>query len=48
LGGAGIDARGPSLALGLCAVCAGLAGIIFWVRMPGLRRLERAAEPVPA
>ena len=48
LGGVAIDARGPSLALALCAGCAGLAGIIFWVRMPGLRRLERAAEPVPA
>lgn len=45
LGGVAIDvAGGPSLSLGLCAACAGLAGCVMWVRAPGLRRLERRAD----
>lgn len=51
LGGVAIDVSGPSLALALCTVSAGLAGVTFWGRARLLRRLERradAAEPVAA
>jgi predicted MFS family arabinose efflux permease len=44
LGGVAIDASGPSWGLGLCAACAAAAAGVFWVRAPGLRKLERRAD----